>query len=102
MGRPHKCPYCGESGKSTSKGIRKTKTLGNRMIRFCKACKRKFTPRNQKSNADTDQADWPSQIPEVPAASPAGATDTPAAAGREAPTATESVEEPASRNEQFV
>lgn len=52
MGRPHKCPYCGESGKSTSKGIRKTKTLGNRMIRFCKACKRKFTPKNQKSSLE--------------------------------------------------
>jgi len=48
MGRPHTCPYCGAVGKSVSKGVRKTKTLGDRRIRFCKACKRKFTPRNQK------------------------------------------------------
>jgi len=48
MGRPHTCPYCGQIGKSVSKGVRKTKTMGDRRIRFCKACKRKFTPRNQK------------------------------------------------------
>ncbi len=48
MGRPHTCPYCGQVGKSVSKGVRKTKTMGERRIRFCKACHRKFTPRNQK------------------------------------------------------
>ena len=31
-----------------SKGVRKTKTMGDRRIRFCKACRRKFTPKNQK------------------------------------------------------
>jgi len=48
MGRPHTCPCCGAIGKSVSKGVRKTKTMGDRRIRFCKACHRKFTPRNQK------------------------------------------------------
>jgi len=47
MGRPHVCPYCG-ANKSVSKGVRKTKTMGDRRIRLCKACKRKFTPKNQK------------------------------------------------------
>lgn len=47
MGRPHKCPYCGAT-RTISKGIRRTKTLGDRRIRRCKACGRKFTPRNQK------------------------------------------------------
>lgn len=46
MGRPHKCPYC-ESTETVSKGARKTKTLGDRKIRRCKACRRKFTPKNQ-------------------------------------------------------
>ena len=48
MGRPHTCPYCGQIGKSVSKGVRRTKTMGDRRIRFCKACHRKFTPKNQK------------------------------------------------------
>jgi len=48
MARPYKCPWCGESGKSVSKGVRKTKTMGNRRIKLCKACGRKFTPKNQK------------------------------------------------------
>ena len=47
MGRPHKCPYCGAS-KTVSKGVRKTKTMGKRRVRLCKACRRKFTPRNQR------------------------------------------------------
>ena len=49
MGRPHTCPYCGAIGKSVSKGVRKTKTMGDRRIRFCKVCHRKFTPKNQKA-----------------------------------------------------
>jgi transcription elongation factor Elf1 len=48
MARPFKCPYCGQS-RSVSKGVRKTKTMGNRRIRLCKACNRKFTPRSQKA-----------------------------------------------------
>ena len=48
MGRPFKCPYCGEMGRSVCKGFRRTKTMGKRRIRLCKACGRKFTPKNQK------------------------------------------------------
>ena len=47
MGRPHVCPYCG-ANRSVSKGVRKTKTMGDRRIRLCKSCGRKFTPKNQK------------------------------------------------------
>ncbi|MCK5001288.1 MAG: hypothetical protein KAS23_17210 [Anaerohalosphaera sp.] len=48
-GRPFKCPYdgCG-STDTVSKGKRVTKNMGVRVIRYCKKCKRKFTPRNQK------------------------------------------------------
>ena len=46
-GRPAKCPYCGNAD-SINKGFRKTKTMGKRRIKLCKACRRKFTPRNQK------------------------------------------------------
>ena len=67
MARPYKCPWCGESGRSVSKGVRKTKTMGNRRIKLCKACGRKFTPKNQKpteltgekvteTNAEPDEA----------------------------------------------
>lgn len=47
MGRPHKCPYCG-STETVSKGVRRTKTMGRRRIRRCRACKRKFTPKHQQ------------------------------------------------------
>ena len=47
MGRPYKCPYCSSSA-TVSKGVRKTKQLGDRRIRRCKACRRKFTPKNQQ------------------------------------------------------
>ena len=73
MGRPFKCPYCGES-RSVSKGVRKTKTLGDRKVRLCKACNRKFTPENQKQTGSeeaperSDQKEGeqsrPEQIPE--------------------------------------
>ena len=53
-GRPHKCPYCG-SQNTTYKGSRVTKTQGIRRIRYCKSCKRKFTPRNQKLIEQTDE-----------------------------------------------
>ena len=46
MTRPHKCPFC-RATDSVSKGARKTKTMGIRRIRLCKACGRKFTPKNQ-------------------------------------------------------
>ena len=47
MVRPHKCPYCGLTD-TCSKGWRRTKTIGMQRVRLCKACKRKFTPKNQK------------------------------------------------------
>ena len=46
MARPHKCPYC-DATDTVSKGARKTKTMGERRIRLCKACGRKFTPKKQ-------------------------------------------------------
>ena len=57
-GRPAKCPYCG--GSSINKGFRKTKTMGKRQIKLCKACGRKFTPQNQKSVQEGPQ-DRPEQ-----------------------------------------
>jgi hypothetical protein len=48
MGRPYKCPYCGQS-ESVGKGVRRTKTMGDRRIRLCTGCGRKFTPKNQKA-----------------------------------------------------
>lgn len=39
------CPYCGASS-TIRKGHRRTKTLGKRHIRRCKACGRKFTVEN--------------------------------------------------------
>jgi transcription elongation factor Elf1 len=48
-GRRFKCPYAGCGSTNTiSKGVRKTKTMGVRMLRYCKDCGRKFTPQNQK------------------------------------------------------
>ncbi len=57
MGRPYKCPYCG--GRTVSKGVRRTKTMGERRVRRCKACGRKFTPKHQKPilEAQEDQAE---------------------------------------------
>ena len=50
MGRPFKCPYCGATD-TASKGVRPTKTMGVRRIRRCRACHRKFTPKNQSAAA---------------------------------------------------
>jgi len=47
MGRPTVCPFCG-STRSISKGRRKTKTMGERRIRLCRDCRRKYTPKHQK------------------------------------------------------
>ena len=41
-GRKAKCPYCG-SGRTISKGVRRTVTLGNRPLRECRECRRRFT-----------------------------------------------------------
>lgn len=55
MGRPYKCPYCGQS-ESVSKGVRKTKSMGDRRIRLCKSCSRKYTPKIQKGSEDLPEA----------------------------------------------
>lgn len=52
MGRPYKCPFCGES-RNSAKGYRKTKSLGKRQIRLCRGCNRKFTPKFQSGAAWT-------------------------------------------------
>ena len=52
-GRPAICPYC--DGSSINKGFRKTKTMGKRRIKLCKACGRKFTPKNQKPVESTEE-----------------------------------------------
>ena len=52
-GRPAKCPYCG--GSSINKGFRKTKTMGKRRIKLCRACGRKFTPKKQKPVEPTEE-----------------------------------------------
>jgi len=46
-GRPAVCPHC-QSTDTRNKGYRMTKGLGKRRIKVCKACKRRFTPKNQK------------------------------------------------------
>lgn len=52
-GRPYTCPYC-SSTDTTKKGVRRTKTLGVRAIRYCRGCKRKFTPKNQGHAMDLE------------------------------------------------
>jgi len=76
-GRPAKCPYCG--GSSINKGFRKTKTMGKRRIKLCKACRRKFTPKNQsvpeaqaESNAQAEDAAPTTPNPEETATSSEG------------------------------
>lgn len=41
-GRKAKCPYCGGT-RTISKGVRRTVTLGDRPLRVCRDCDRKFT-----------------------------------------------------------
>jgi len=60
MGRPFKCPYCG-STDNVRKGFRKTKSMGLRKIQRCKNCRRKFTPRNQQGNLESDIQAVPNQ-----------------------------------------
>ena len=52
-GRPAKCPYCG--GSSINKGFRNTKTMGKRRVKLCKACHRKFTPKNQRPGEEDQE-----------------------------------------------
>ena len=51
-GRPPVCIHCGSS-RSIGKGVRRTKRWGNRRIRVCKDCGRKFTPRHQARQVTT-------------------------------------------------
>ena len=41
-GRKPRCPYC-RSSHTISKGTRPTATMGKRLLRVCRDCKRKFT-----------------------------------------------------------
>lgn len=41
-GRKPKCPYC-RSARTIRKGVRRTVTLGDRALCFCRDCSRKFT-----------------------------------------------------------
>ena len=60
MARPFKCPYCGNQ-ETVGKGRRRTKSMGDRCIRLCKGCGRKFTPKNQRG------PEAPASTPVVPA-----------------------------------
>lgn len=95
MPRPYKCPYCGNQD-TVSKGRRRTKTMGDRCIRLCKACRRKFTPRSQKAPDAAPPASQP-LADRVPAAIPAVAMEaTPASAPGQAPATRVETVEPAS------
>jgi tRNA(Ile2) C34 agmatinyltransferase TiaS len=69
MGRPFKCPYegCGAS-ENVSKGVRRTKSMGDRRIFRCKKCGRKFTPKHQQPAEAREEA------PPHTEATPASAT----------------------------
>ena len=87
MARPFKCPFCGAT-ESVSKGVRKTKTMGVRRIRLCKACGKKFTPKNQKaveaSGAESEEQEekqrQEAQDRAKPSAEPQEESDDPAEA----------------------
>lgn len=65
MGRPYSCPWC-QATTSVSKGVRRTKTMGERRIRRCKGCGRKFTPKNQKPVDSGEPAATADVKPEEP------------------------------------
>jgi len=92
MARPFKCPYCGQSN-SIGKGVRKTKTMGERRIRLCKACKRKFTPRIQKVEASAQRPDRPAPA-KLAVDSRAGETEKPPQAPASGEAVSDSSEEP--------
>ena len=62
---------CGQ-GDSVSKGVRRTKTMGDRRIRLCRACKRKFTPKGQRpaDAAAEDSTDADMLASQIEAAEP--------------------------------
>lgn len=105
-GRPHKCPYCG-STDTASKGARKTKSMGLRRIRRCKACGRKFTPKSQPLlQAETPDASQPEAAQPIQMETPEviqGESPEPVEAGRPGTAEPESprpVDEPESPNDE--
>ena len=106
-GRPVKCIHCGSTA-TTSKGARRTKTLGIRKIRRCKSCGRRFTPRNQKpipyegseaTEAETAKPTEPETADTVPTAtSETEEPDRAAPSDRETPTSIEP-EEPSDEHQ---
>jgi len=60
-GRPYTCPYCSATD-TTRKGVRQTKTLGVRAIRYCRGCQRKFTPKNQGHGTEPGQDEHPDSV----------------------------------------
>ena len=71
MGRPFKCPYegCGAS-ENVSKGVRRTKSMGDRRIFRCKKCGRKFTPKHQQPAETPEES---SKVESQPTPAPAAA-----------------------------
>lgn len=59
MENQKECPYCG-SERTTKKGLRRTKTIGVRIIRRCKACSRKYTVGHETETP----APGPTPVPE--------------------------------------
>ena len=54
-GRKPRCPYCGAQS-SISKGVRKTVSMGNRKLRVCRSCGRKFTVGRKVALVDNQPA----------------------------------------------
>ena len=50
----HHIPATG-AARGTREGVRRTKTMGDRRIRLCKACRRKFTPKYQQGPERTSE-----------------------------------------------
>jgi transcriptional regulator NrdR family protein len=65
MGRPFKCLYCG-STHTIARGTRRTQTRGEVKVRECRACRRRFTPRSQRSVATRAPVGKPACDPAKP------------------------------------
>ena len=61
-GRKAKCPYC-NGHRTIGKGVRRTVTLGDRPLRICRDCGRKFTVRRSVAVSDVGRA---SAAPDTP------------------------------------
>ena len=98
VGRPRKCPYCGESS-TRRKGWRHTKAMGDRQIFRCKNCGRKFTPKNQPAGEAVEKTTPSAEtvpVAAVPAADehPVASPATPARADTSSESAKEAVDHP--------